>query len=154
MTWEEFSSLLAGLLPETPLGYIVQIRSENDREKLKNFTPEQRRIRSAWRTRNMRNIELDPVEAAKAIEQLEKMIASAIGLGVGIVAGSEVGKVGLGIEFVRDMSKQITSMANGMGQRLAKAFGATLKGMDFSDALKGALKGASDIDKAMKSTTS
>ena len=76
MTWSEFETLLAGLLPETPLGYIVQIRSENDREKLKHFTPEQKRIRAAWRTRNMKKVEMNPEEAKKAISQLEKMLAS------------------------------------------------------------------------------
>lgn len=79
MSWGEFESLLKGTLPETPLGYIVSIRSENDREKLKHFTTEQKRIRSAWRTRQAKNIEFDPKEAAKAIEQFEKMIAKAFG---------------------------------------------------------------------------
>lgn len=83
MTWEEFSSLLAGLLPDTPLGYIVQIRSENDREKLKHFTPEQKRIRAAWRTRNMKKVEMNPEEARKAIEQFEKMMASMFSKGGG-----------------------------------------------------------------------
>lgn len=69
------------------------------------------------------------------------------------MAGNEVGKVGLGIEFVGDIGKQVASMAQEMGQRLAKSFGATLKGMDFSNALKEAIKGAADIDSAMKSTT-
>lgn len=69
------------------------------------------------------------------------------------MAGNEIGKVALGIEFVGDIGKQIAEMAHDMGQRLAKSFGATLKGMDFSDALKEAIKGAADIDSAMKSTT-
>lgn len=68
-------------------------------------------------------------------------------------AGSEVGKIGLGIELVGDLGKQIAEFAQEFGQRLAKSFGATLKGMDFSDALKEAIKGAADIDRAMKNTT-
>lgn len=79
MSWDEFCTLLAGILPETPLGYIVSIRSENDREKLKTFTAEQKRIRAAWRTRNMKKIEMNPKEAAQAVAQFEKMIASAFG---------------------------------------------------------------------------
>lgn len=81
MTWDEFSTLLAGILPETPLGYIVQIRSENDREKLKNFTPEQKRIRAAWRTRHMKKVQMNPEEAAKAVAQFEKMMAAMFGGG-------------------------------------------------------------------------
>jgi len=69
------------------------------------------------------------------------------------MTGNEVGKVGLGLEFVGDIGKQISEMAHEMGQRLAKAFGATLKGVDFSDTLKEAVKGATDFDQAMKGVT-
>ena len=48
MTWDEFSSLLRGLGAETPLGHIVRIRSEKDRDVLKHFTKEQHRIRNEW----------------------------------------------------------------------------------------------------------
>ena len=30
MPWSEFTNLVAGLLPETPLGAVVKIRSEDD----------------------------------------------------------------------------------------------------------------------------
>lgn len=79
MTWGEFCTLLTGIMPETPLGQIVNIRSENDREKLKLFTPEQKRIRSEWRNRQAKQVTFNPIEAAKAIEQFEKMIAEAFG---------------------------------------------------------------------------
>lgn len=79
MSWDEFCTLLAGIMPETPLGQIVTIRSENDREKLKHFTPEQKRIRSAWRTRNMKDIKFTPDEAAKAVAEVEKIIAGMFG---------------------------------------------------------------------------
>jgi hypothetical protein len=81
MSWAEFSTLLAGLLPDTPLGYVVQIRSENDREKLKHFTPEQKRIRAKWRARNVKKVEMSPDEARKAIAQFEKMMAQMFGGG-------------------------------------------------------------------------
>ena len=82
MTWDEFSSFLAGLLPDTPLGYIVQIRSENDREKLKYFTPEQKRIRAEWRAKQAKKqASMSHEEARKAIEQLEKMMAVMFGGG-------------------------------------------------------------------------
>ena len=56
MTWSEFCSLLSGIMPETPLGQIVAIRSENDRDRLKHFTPEQRRIRYEWIKKQAENI--------------------------------------------------------------------------------------------------
>jgi len=79
MTWSEFCTLLAGIMPETPLGQMVNIRSENDKERLKQFSKEQHRIRNEWRTRKVRDVEFNPLEAAKAIEQFEKMIAQAFG---------------------------------------------------------------------------
>lgn len=51
MKWDEFRDLLVGLGPETPLGRIVAIRAEDDKEVLKHFTKEQKRIRSEWRMR-------------------------------------------------------------------------------------------------------
>lgn len=58
MKWDEFKDMLSGLGPDTPLGRIVAIRSEDDPEVLKQFSPEQKRIRTEWRTR-----------AAKAMSQ-------------------------------------------------------------------------------------
>lgn len=51
MKWTEFRDLLSGLGPESALMRVVSIRAEDDREVLRQFTPEQRRIRSRWRNR-------------------------------------------------------------------------------------------------------
>ena len=51
MQWDEFRALLAGISPETALGRVVAIRAENDKNILKNFTPEQHRIRNNWKKR-------------------------------------------------------------------------------------------------------
>lgn len=48
MPWNEFTDLIAGLRPDTALGRIVQIRTETDKEVLKHYTPEMRKIRSDW----------------------------------------------------------------------------------------------------------
>lgn len=53
MSWSEFCTLLAGIMPKTPLGQIVSIRSEEDKDILKHFTPEQHRIRNEWRNRQV-----------------------------------------------------------------------------------------------------
>ena len=42
MKWDEFKDMLSGLGPDTPLGRIVAIRSEDDPEVLKNFSSEQK----------------------------------------------------------------------------------------------------------------
>ena len=48
MSWREFSYLLGGLSHNTPLGNLIAIRSEKDPKKLKEFTPEQRRLRHVY----------------------------------------------------------------------------------------------------------
>ena len=70
MSWREFSYLLEGLSGETPLGRIVNVRAENDPEKLKDFTPEQRRIRSAYRSKIAKKKSGEEVE--NAIEQFKQ----------------------------------------------------------------------------------
>lgn len=49
MSWREFSYFINGLSGDTPLGRIVSIRAENDPEQIKQFTPEQKRIRNEYR---------------------------------------------------------------------------------------------------------
>ena len=56
MPWTEFCTLLSGLMPETPLGQIVSIRSEKDPKIIKGFTKEQKRIRNDWQKRKMKKI--------------------------------------------------------------------------------------------------
>ncbi len=70
MSWGEFTTLLGGILPETPLGQIVGIRSENNKDVLKNFTKEQHRIRSKWRSRAI--VKLDEKEAKQQIKSFQE----------------------------------------------------------------------------------
>lgn len=51
MKWDEFRALLSGLGPDTALGRIVAIRSEDDPDTLKCFTDEQKRIRNEYRNK-------------------------------------------------------------------------------------------------------
>ena len=48
MPWDEFATLLSGLNEKTALGRFVSIRAEKDPKIIKEFTPEQKRIRSEW----------------------------------------------------------------------------------------------------------
>ena len=74
MKWREMSMLLSGLDETTPLGKIVSIRSETDREALKNFTPAQHRIRNEWRRRKVKALPQKKVE--KDMAALQATIAS------------------------------------------------------------------------------
>jgi len=51
MSWDEFSDLLSGLNENTPLAGVVKIRTETDREVLKDYTPGMRKIRNEWLTK-------------------------------------------------------------------------------------------------------
>lgn len=79
MPWSEFCDLLSGLGPETPLGRIVSIRAEEDKEMLRLFTPEQKRIRSQWRTRQARN--KAPEDTAAFLAQMQQVFARMAGGG-------------------------------------------------------------------------
>ena len=81
MSWCEFTTLLAGLNEKTPLGRIVAIRSENDREVLKHFNAEQKRIRNEWRTKHAKTVkkpttEKEKADYAQAIEGFKQMFLS------------------------------------------------------------------------------
>ncbi len=64
MKWDEFKALVSGLSAETPLGKMVSIRSENDKDTIKRFTKEQKRIRSEWRNRSAQNMGKQTFEQA------------------------------------------------------------------------------------------
>ena len=53
VSWDEFRALIAGLSPETALGRVVTIRSETDKDIIKHYTKDQRRIYDDWRNREM-----------------------------------------------------------------------------------------------------
>lgn len=63
MKWDEFCDLLSGLPPDSPLGRVVQIRLENDKKVLENFTPAQRKIRSEWRSRQAKTVSAEDTSA-------------------------------------------------------------------------------------------
>lgn len=70
MKWDEFKDLLTGIGPETPLGRIVAIRAEDDKEMLKQFTPEQNRIRNDWRKR--RALQTNEEQMNAELEMIQK----------------------------------------------------------------------------------
>ena len=75
MEWREFVTLLSGIMPETPLGQIIKIRSEDDDDILQNFTPEQHRIRNIWRNRQMQQV-LKQSNKNEVMKQMKAMFKS------------------------------------------------------------------------------
>lgn len=64
MKWDEFKALVSGLSAETPLGRIVSIRAENDKDAIKRFTKEQKRIRNEWREKSAQSMDKQTFEQA------------------------------------------------------------------------------------------
>jgi hypothetical protein len=81
MSWSEFSSLLSGIMPDTPLGQIVQIRSEEDKDKLKEFNQAQHRIRNEWRNKITEEMkaQLTEEEQKAQIDEIQKMFENMFG---------------------------------------------------------------------------
>lgn len=78
MSWDEFGVLLSGIMPETPLGQVVSIRSETDKDTLKHFTPEQHKMRNDWKNRQARLIEnISRVEEAEIKKQIQELFRQA-----------------------------------------------------------------------------
>lgn len=79
MTWSEFCSLLSGIMPKTPLGQIVSIRAEEDKDILKNFTKEQHRIRNEWRNRNNPVMDMTDEEKEAKAKEAQELIKKMFG---------------------------------------------------------------------------
>ncbi|RRR15879.1 hypothetical protein CVV73_25905, partial [Enterobacter hormaechei] len=62
-------------MPKTPLGEVVSIRSEEDKDILKSFTPEQHRIRNEWRNRQVED--MTDEEKEYKIQELQEIFAKA-----------------------------------------------------------------------------
>jgi len=75
MPFSEFTALLAGLMPETPLGQIVAIRSEKDRKVIKSFSREQKKIHRDWQLRIANKKLEDPVSYEKEMADLSLMLS-------------------------------------------------------------------------------
>ncbi len=71
MTWDEFSSLLVGLNADTPLGNLIQIRSEDDPKVLEHFTSAQHKIRNDWRSRHKAPVNTDKAAHEQFLSQIQ-----------------------------------------------------------------------------------
>lgn len=79
MSWNEFCTLLTGIMPKTPLGEIVSIRSEEDKDILKNFTKEQHKIRNDWKNRVNPIRDMSEEEKEEEIKKVQEIFAKAFG---------------------------------------------------------------------------
>lgn len=75
--YSDWAKLVGGLMHETPLGQMVALRSERDREAIKRFTPSQKRLRSEWAAyKSTRAAKQDAATSREQMNQLERMFAA------------------------------------------------------------------------------
>ncbi len=71
MSFQEFCTLVSGLMYDTPLGQIIAIRSESDPKVIKGFTAEQRRIRLEW----LQKVAKSKIPSAdKEMQEVQRML--------------------------------------------------------------------------------
>lgn len=82
LKYSDWAKLVSGLMEDTPLGRIVSIRSETDREAIRKFTSEQKKVYNDWQRFRSRKIMRDPEFLRSYEEQmkaLERSFAAAFG---------------------------------------------------------------------------
>ena len=78
MQWGEFCTLLTGLNGDTPLGHVVDVRSTTDKERIKNMSASDKRIRDEWQARQIKK-PIDSksyMQSMRALEEAMKALAS------------------------------------------------------------------------------
>ncbi len=78
MQWGEFCTLLTGLNGDTPLGHVVDVRSTTDKERIKNMSASDKRIRAEWQARQSKK-PIDSksyMQSMRALEEAMKALAS------------------------------------------------------------------------------
>ena len=74
ISWSEVKMLISGLLPDTPLAKVIRIRSENNNDILKSYTPEMHKIRNDWRNRLAKDKLKDEDALNRTFDNMEKML--------------------------------------------------------------------------------
>ena len=77
MSWREFSYLINGLSGNTPLGTLISIRAEKDPERLKEFTPDMKKIRSDYLQKKAKK--MSKADADKGYADMEKAFLGMVG---------------------------------------------------------------------------
>lgn len=73
----EYRKLLVGLMGDTPLGYVVSIRSEKDRKKIAEMTEHEKKIRREWQEFKRKNARTyQPQRITMTLEQFQQAMQS------------------------------------------------------------------------------
>lgn len=84
--YKDWAMLVAGLSAQTPLGQTVAVRMEQDKEVIRRFSPQQKKIRAQWQnflaTRGVGNADM-----RKNLQNLQMAFKQMYGTGGGASAG-------------------------------------------------------------------
>lgn len=72
ISYAEWSRLVSGLMPETPLGKVVQIRMETDPKVISKFGEYERRVRADWN--KFKHSQQTQEQSEKSLEELQMML--------------------------------------------------------------------------------
>lgn len=80
--YSDWSKMVSGLMDDTPLGRVVGVRCEIDKDIIKNYTPEQRAVRDEWSrflASRVTTKEISEVDWYKQMAEIERSFAAAFG---------------------------------------------------------------------------
>lgn len=72
ITYAEWARLVSGLMPETPLGKVVQIRMEKDPKIISKYGEYERRVRADWN--KFKYSQQTAEQSSQSVEQLQSML--------------------------------------------------------------------------------
>lgn len=82
LKYSDWAKMVSGLMDDTPLGRIVAVRSEKDREMIRHMNKWQKQIRADWTAfRASSRPQVEAAEAKKQMAALENMLAGLFGGG-------------------------------------------------------------------------
>lgn len=82
LKYSDWAKMVSGLMDDTPLGRVVAVRSEKDREMIRHMNKWQKQIRADWAAfRASSRPQVEAAEAKKQMAALENMLASLFGGG-------------------------------------------------------------------------
>lgn len=82
LKYSDWVKMVSGLMDDTPLGRVVAVRSEKDREMIRHMNKWQKQIRADWTAfRASSHPQVEAAEAKKQMAALEQMLAGLFGGG-------------------------------------------------------------------------
>nr|DAM10709.1 MAG TPA: hypothetical protein [Caudoviricetes sp.] len=73
----EYRKLLAGIMHDTPLGYVISVRSEKDPKKIREMTNAEKDIRRKWQ--RFRAAKAESVQYTMTLEQFQQLFKNLAG---------------------------------------------------------------------------